>query len=222
MRKGLRIIICLVVLLSAFLSLEGRDYEFRKGAELRFTAGFLPIDFPTLIGLTSGIEPYSGYNAFAGNINTPGNFGAYPAYIKDFFNDNEYTGPTYISGAYSFLYNYRFKKWFELSAAFVYSGCYSSAYDRFSGEYRSPMNFHSISVMPIARFVWLNRKYIRMYSSIGLGVSAVYSDYYSAVKIHPAAMVSPVGLLAGDRVYGILELSFGTTGLVTAGIGIKL
>ncbi len=222
MEKGLRISICLTILLYAFVSLEGKDYEFRQGGELRFTAGLLPIDYPTIIGISSGSRPFLGFDMFIDNVNTPGNFGGYPSSIEGFFKDNEYMGPTYISGAYSFLYSYRFRKWFELSAALVYSGCYSSAYDKFSGEYMAPVSYHSISVMPIARFVWLNRKYIRMYSSIGLGMSVVYSEYHSALKVHAAAMINPIGMTVGDRIYGILELSLGTTGLVTAGIGFKL
>lgn len=133
-----------------------------------------------------------------------------------------YQGPTYTSGVWTLSYGYRFKRWFDLSAALSYSGDFSAVYSNLDGSKLHPENRHSISVMPVARFTWLNRKWVRLYSSVGLGVmfDVVQGDS-RFTELYFAGQLVPVGLAVGGAFFGFVELGVGTQGFALAGIGYR-
>ena len=63
---------------------------------------------------------------------------------------------------------------------------------------------------------WLNRRYVRMYSSFGAGVAfCISGDRYrkgdeQAVVLLPSFQLNPLGICAGKRFYALAEIGIGT------------
>lgn len=198
-----------------------RDFIFTPGSEITLSIGSLPLDETRNWFGYYEIAPSWTYfvNSYHGNYNLPS--------FNSFYNNNQtYQGAKYISGAISAGYTYRFTSWFELSCNLSYSGSYRNNYDIYTSEYVYSSPIHQISLTPVARFVWLNREYVKLYSSIGLGVAIVIereqgikAGYYFTDS--GSAFCNPIGIKVGKKVYGFGELSLGTLGIFTVGIGYR-
>ena len=194
----------------ADISARGRDdFEFWQGSELRLTWGWAPIDQVSMNGVFG--------NSYHGRD-------YYSTFISSYlYSSRYYGGNGYLSGAVNLGYTYRFKKWFELSGILTYSGYYRNYYDKFTDRLAFRHNEHSVSVMPYVRFVWLHREWVRLYSGLGLGVSLLCEsgEYGMDVSLYPAFSVTPIGITVGTYIYGLAELSIGTTGCISVGLGYK-
>lgn len=136
---------------------------------------------------------------------------------------NTHHGPVYTSGAWSLSYDYRFKKWFDLGLTLGYYGEYSRSYSNkdFSPVGRNRVHF--ITVMPVARFTWLNRRWVRMYSAVGLGATfrtGVDFDGESDAETI-AFQFTPIGISVGRSLFGFAEVGVGAQGVLMMGIGYK-
>lgn len=128
------------------------------------------------------------------------------------------------TGAFNFTYSYRFRRWFELSGVFTYSGYVRPHYDIVTTERKYTEHSYRLSLMPYVRFVWLYREMVRLYSGIGIGVSYVvndtkgrYDDAYASV----CGSLTPFGIAVGRDFYGFGEFSIGTSGVIQIGIGYR-
>ena len=69
-------------------------------------------------------------------------------------------------------------------------------------------NGWTATVMPQARFSWVRKEIVKLYSSVGVGVRAGEFDGRDDALI--AAQLVPIGINVGGRVFGFAELGFGT------------
>lgn len=177
---------------------------------------------------------WSGYPAFA-DMNL----------VSSWFNDSmwkyssgitsimsDYYGPTRCTGAVLAEYNWIVKKWLTVSAGFGVNHFWKKAYRKIDGSYVRTDNATALYFLPQARFTYFNRKYVRLYSSVSLGLvyydnmthGHIFSDNGEAGPNQLNLMIQPVpfGIEVGNRVYGFTELGFGSvwTGL-NAGIGFR-
>ena len=78
-----------------------------------------------------------------------------------------------------------------------------------------------IYVVPQARFNWVRKELVKMYSSVGIGLMGGY-DLEKEPGILPAFQISPVGIEIGRKVFGFCELGLGMmyTGAM-AGVGFR-
>ena len=125
-------------------------------------------------------------------------------------------------------YGYNIVSWLNIGAGANYS--YSKIPLLYT-EDNSPAwdeRIHFANVTFNIKFYWLNRKWIRMYSGIGVGVGFLMSDCSGRTDggplcethVLPAFDVRLLGLTVGQKLYGRLEI--GTLyGFVTAGIGYR-
>ena len=80
--------------------------------------------------------------------------------------------------------------------------------------------------MPSVRFTYLNRPWVRLYSSVDVGVgfflsSTGGSDGESRNKALFAFNVTPIGVSVGKKFYGLFELNAGYDAIVKVGIGAR-
>ena len=138
-------------------------------------------------------------------------------------------GPLYTDGAWSLSYDYRFRKWLDAGLTLGYYGEYSSSF-RYSHRneawsYIGGSYEFCLTVMPVVRFTWLNRKWVRMYSTVGLGVSFEFGhDACEATRFRETLAVfqlTPVGISVGRSLFGFAEAGFGVQGALMVGIGYK-
>ncbi len=135
-------------------------------------------------------------------------------------------GPTYTFGALSAAYTYRPVRWLEVGATLVYVGEYSTRYYNIDKAKVSHDMVHDISIIPTVRFMYYSSGVVRLYSKVGFGigihVEKTEYSYGSGTDVVPAWEVCLFGISVGRRVFGYAEvLSFGATGLVSAGIGYR-
>ena len=126
-------------------------------------------------------------------------------------------------------YGYNILSWLNLGLAVNYSSCSNPMQDMDTGMYLWTENSHLTSVTVKVRFYWLNRKWVRMYSSLGAGVGVLNTNMMSydledsrsyATSAFFVPDVCLVGLTVGRKVYGRIEWGSVFGGL-TAGIGYR-
>ena len=110
-------------------------------------------------------------------------------------------------------YGYNVLSWLSLGAGVNYS----------YGSYRMLYKFN-------VKFYWLNRKWVRMYSGVGVGLGIVSTNAGAeneeeaagrSTKLLPTFDLRLIGLTVGQRLYGRFEVGTLNTGLVSAGIGYR-
>lgn len=82
-----------------------------------------------------------------------------------------------------------------------------------------------VTVMPTARFAWLRRGIVQMYSSLGFGLGIERSDRYSGynkTSCYCAFDFKFVGLSVGRKWFGFIEAGYGSRGIVNAGFGCRI
>lgn len=136
-----------------------------------------------------------------------------------------HSGPVYTGGVWSLAYDYRFRKWFDLGLAFSYYGEYGTFYNNSDFSLAARSRSHAVTLMPAARFTWLNRKLVRMYSSLGLGATFGFgeldhdTDYFRETSV--ALQFTPIGISVGRSLFGFAEIGLGAQGALMLGIGYK-
>lgn len=152
---------------------------------------------------------WSGYpvgddNQFVG-VNNHG-FYSYDTSISDIFSD--YDGPTYMTGNIVGEMNFHFKKWFTLSVEVAANRIWKHTYYSQTDEPKGRVRGYTATLMPQARFNWIRKDIVKVYSSVGLGMRAGKFDDRDDALI--AAQLVPIGINVGGRVFGFAELGFGT------------
>lgn len=151
---------------------------------------------------------------------------SYPGSVGDIY--SEYAGPVYSTGILSAELNVRIRKWFAVGAQVNFDGLWSRQYSSETGLKCGVRRGVVFAVLPYARFIYLDRPAVRLYSAVGIGftagqIEAGYGrDSYVYASKYPAFQVIPVGVSVGRRIYGLFELGIGTvyTGC-RAGIGYR-
>lgn len=190
--------------------------SFLKGWSFRFALG-TPSE-PITDRFVYGREPYGKYDY------------ALPAYVSGmsgYF--NEYYGPTTATCAINLGADRLLCRWFSLGLDLNIEGRRNFRYDPYTGPVERQRGT-AIVVMPQAKFIYLNRPYVRIYGSIGLGLSfhigfdELSNDLGSSSSfIQPAYQLSPIGLEVGNKVFGFAEYGYGFLfSAFRAGVGFKL
>ena len=119
-------------------------------------------------------------------------------------------------------YGYNVLSWLSLGAGVNYSyGSYRMLYKE--------DNSHAWDEWTV-KFYWLNRKWVRMYSGVGVGLGIVSTNAGAeneeeaagrSTKLLPTFDLRLIGLTVGQRLYGRFEVGTLNTGLVSAGIGYR-
>lgn len=138
------------------------------------------------------------------------------------FNPLTRHGAVYTSGVWSLSYGYRFNKWFDLGVLFSYYGQYSAIYSNVDNRKLHPDTKHNISILPVARFTWLNRPLVRMYSSVALGALIEVEEWsHRSTEAYVGGQLVLIGVSVGKSLFGFAELGAGTQGIATIGIGYR-
>ncbi len=121
------------------------------------------------------------------------------------------------SGVISVDYNIQYKRWFALGTQINGSVTRHIEMSAITGSEVTRNNSFAISALAYARFTYVNREFIKVYSAIGLGIR--YSKYGKQKEIHYdyqekgfiiARQVIPIGVTIGRKVYGIFEYNIGS------------
>lgn len=131
----------------------------------------------------------------------------YPG-LRNIYRD--YPAPMYSTGTFSGEFAINFKKWFTLSFDLAANVQWRNYFDAVSDKRNGTEAGFMIHILPSARFNWLNRDMVRMYSSIGLGAMTGIDAETQEFLIWPSAQLNPVGIEVGRKLFGFCELGIGT------------
>ena len=146
----------------------------------------------------------------------------------------DYNGPTYSTGAFCLGAEYMVARWFAVSADLsvtpVWHDLYSSITEQKTGT-RSGVAF---CLVPQAKFVFLNRPWVRLYGKFGIGVvkyfgfdmrnkkSFNFDVVYSDNSFNAGFQWVPLGIEVGRKFFGYAEAGVGTLYRgISAGVGYK-
>lgn len=116
-------------------------------------------------------------------------------------------------------YHRQIKPWFALGCKSSFAGIWQSTFDSISGEKRYSDNVYNIAALVDARFSWLRRDMVEMYSSVGLGLMAHIERMNGA--LWPMFDIAAIGISVGRSFYGFLEIGAGCTGSARIGFGFR-
>ena len=138
----------------------------------------------------------------------------------------DYAGPLYSTGNIAAEFNIQFKKWFALGLQANFDGLWATAFSSETGERMGNCGGIVFSFLPYARFTYLNRPVVKLYSAVGLGVGVGYRKYdfsgFDSTIVYPSFQMTPIGIMVGKRLYGLFELGIGTVYFgCRAGIGYR-
>jgi len=127
-------------------------------------------------------------------------------------------------------YGYNVLGWLSLGTGVNYSyGSYRMLYKEDDTHAWDEWT-HLATVTFNIKFYWLNRKWVRMYSGVGVGLGIVSTNAGAenaeeaagrSSKLLPTFDLRLIGLTVGQRLYGRFEVGTVNTGLVSAGIGYR-
>lgn len=118
-------------------------------------------------------------------------------------------GNQYMTGLISAEFSVHFKRWFTLAVEAGVNGIWGSQYSRYDGSVVSRNHGAIFTLIPHARFYWLNRKNVRMYSGVGIGISA--GKYVNKEEAYLTGQLNPVGITAGRKIFFFGETAIGSS-----------
>lgn len=120
---------------------------------------------------------------------------------------HDYTKPMFSTGIINAELSWFHKDWFTFSfttaVSLTWQGYRDAVTDKRTG---SDIGFN-LYLVPQARFNWVRREWVKMYSTIGIGAVAGINDEEFAVL--PAAQLTPVGIEVGRKLFGFGEIGLG-------------
>lgn len=126
---------------------------------------------------------------------------------------------TVMTGTLGVEYNHWVNNWFGYGGAVFAEYMASDTYSKDSDGNKTKngkFNLGFASVMPTARFKWLNSPHFGMYSKLGVGLGLAFSDEWQPTL---SAQVSPVCMeFGGNSWRGLVELGIGMQGIATVGV----
>ena len=131
---------------------------------------------------------------------------------------NDYFSPstTYIHPI-TLEYNHSLNNWIMLGAKLNFTAAYKSVHDESSGKQIGTMGNYLVGGMVNARFEYLHRESVQLYSSAALGGGIRFMPEFTIFV--PMIDWSYFGVAFGKNVFGFVEIGGGMGGSLRVGIG---
>lgn len=126
----------------------------------------------------------------------------------------------FVTDTWTFRYAYNFSRIIALTASLSYEGGWMNHYDRKTDRLIAKDSNHFITAMAGLRVSWLNRKVVRMYSSVALGFTLPLVSLRDGS--HISGQFTPFGISFGGNLFGFVEAGLGVAYMGgCAGIGYR-
>lgn len=139
---------------------------------------------------------------------------------------------TGISGPdhwYAFTLDYGFwaREWFSIGGSISWIAGLCNYYNEYDRKLAFTDHRNYISIMPIARFAWVRKGRVQLYSSIGFGLGILYQRFHHSpnpIKVKPYFTydLKPFGIAVGRKWFGYMELGYGSRGVINVGFGYRI
>ena len=133
-----------------------------------------------------------------------------------------YEGPLRTSGMWGLAYGYRLSRAVEVGVSLSYAAYWRDLMRAPDRSVASSLREHYVTLMPFARFMWLNRRSVQLYTAVQLGCQwgyeKSYTDGYGSFT-YLTGQFTPFGIRVGRRLFGYVEWGIGARGLFVGGVG---
>lgn len=129
------------------------------------------------------------------------------------------SSPRYTLATFGLSYGKQYKPWLTLGCKTTFACDWQRIYDTVTDEYLYSNNCYNAAMLLDARFSWLRREKVELYSSFALGILAHIERANSGFV--PMADAALIGINVGRSVYGFAEIGGGIGGSVRVGIGYR-
>lgn len=119
-----------------------------------------------------------------------------------------YQKPMYTTGGISAEIAWLHKDWVTLGITLSGNFTWQGNRDAVTNEKIKTSTSLLFQIVPQARFNWVRRDLVKMYSSIGIGAIIGY-DLNEALGLLPTFQLVPVGIEVGHKVFGFCECGLG-------------
>lgn len=143
------------------------------------------------------------------------------------FDGDTYRGSKYTSGIYTLGYSYAATRWLNVCFTSSYSVYWRKIYEHYTDREMGRTRTHYMGFVPSLRLTWMNSGTVRMYSTLGVGVTVKYDKKVAgtsakhSVKYLTAPEVAVWGLSVGKKYYGFVEIGPNHRGAISAGVGYR-
>ena len=149
---------------------------------------------------------WSGYPATESVINNWGGIWDEPTSLKEIY--KSYQKPMYTTGGISAEIAWLNKDWFTFAVTLSGNLIWQGNMDAVTNERLKTSTSLMFQIVPQARFNWVRRDLVKMYSSIGLGAIIGY-DLDQEFGLLPTFQINPIGIEVGRKVFGFCECGLG-------------
>ncbi len=123
------------------------------------------------------------------------------------------TGSIYSTGTITSEFDYVIAKWFTISMNVGMNHMWGDKINPFNGEQTGKVTADVLYLVPEARFTYMNRPAVRLYSGIGLGAGFCFDRKFGRKDFEMENSILPqvtlFGAEFGKRLIGFYELSVG-------------
>lgn len=145
-------------------------------------------------------------------------------YYPDSFRDQMLLTRTYLTperlwGTFSLSYTYHGRRRVEAGVMATFAASTQRRKDIATDRTVESYNRYAASVLPMVRLLWLHRRNVSLYSSVGLGIVLTVDE--GQTRVLPWYDLSLIGCTFGRRLFGFAELGAGMSGTLRVGIGYR-
>ncbi len=194
----------------------------------------LPLVAMAQRGATDHLRGYQWKDEYKNSLSVDFAFGAllpYDLIMYDYAcyydRGDRYKDSRLIYPTINIAYNYRFNKTLGIEVVGSYSREESNYFDTFTEQFLIKSSETHLSFLANLKLYWLNRKWVTMYSSFGLGAS-FYTEKNrgglegrGGTESTVVAHLALIGAKVGGRFYGFGELGPSAIGSLRIGLGYK-
>ena len=128
-------------------------------------------------------------------------------------------GPRYILSTLGLSYSQQLRPWLALGAKTTFAGTWQNVYDTYTNEKLYHNRMFNITAMLDARFSYLRREKVELYSAISAGL--VCHLERAGGGLGPMLDAVLFGVSFGRSFYGFVEVGAGLGGSARAGLGYR-
>ena len=142
-----------------------------------------------------------------------------PDFIRDMNSLRTKYGPRYVLSTVGLSYSQQLRPWLALGAKTTFAGSWQNIYDTYTNEKLYHDRIFNISAMLDARFSYVRREKVELYSAVSAGL--MWHIERANGGLTPMFDVVLFGASFGRSFYGFVEVGAGIGGSARAGLGYR-
>lgn len=127
--------------------------------------------------------------------------------------------PKYVAATFGLSYSQQLKPWLAVGCKTTFSTSVQRVYDTYTNEKLYNNNIYNVAALADARFSYLRRDKVELYSSVAIGLMAHIERANGGVT--PMFDVALFGISVGRSFYGFAEIGAGIGGSARVGLGFR-